>query len=77
MRVSGHLNSPGPYTHTRTGYALSWMSANGYFPLEHIVHVDPDRFKQMMPEWDGYVARNLKNAGTMYVRICAYVHVVA
>eukprot|EP00964_Phaeocystis_antarctica_P118555 scaffold82340_cov48-Phaeocystis_antarctica.AAC.4 len=24
------------------GYVLSWMSRSGYFPLENIVHVDPD-----------------------------------
>ena len=26
------------------GYALSWMSRNGYFPLENIVCIDPDHF---------------------------------
>ena len=26
------------------GYVLSWMSRSGYFPLENIVHVDPDHF---------------------------------
>lgn len=54
------------------GYALSWMSTNGYFPLEHIVHIDPDRFKQMMPEWSGYVEANPKNAGTMCHRESGY-----
>ena len=32
------------------GYTLYWLSANGYFPLENIVHVDPDHFKRCMPE---------------------------
>lgn len=35
--------------HTQ-GYTLYWLSANGYFPLENIVHVDPDHFKRCMPE---------------------------
>eukprot|EP00301_Raphidiophrys_heterophryoidea_P006514 c12624_g1_i4.p1 GENE.c12624_g1_i4~~c12624_g1_i4.p1 ORF type:complete len:650 (-),score=176.97 c12624_g1_i4:284-2233(-) len=35
-------------------YALSWMSQHGYFPLENIVRVDPDYFKRLMPEWEGY-----------------------
>jgi len=39
------------------GYVLSWMSKNGYFPLEDIVHIDPDHFKRLMPEWDGYCAK--------------------
>merc|ERR1712176_1303424 len=47
------------------GYALEWMSKMGFFPLEHIVHVDPDGFKLMMPEWSMYVASNSESAGTM------------
>lgn len=27
------------------GYALSWMSKHSFFPLEDIVHIDPDHFK--------------------------------
>ena len=38
------------------GYALGWLSEQGIFPLEHIVHIDPDYFKSQLPEWDGYVA---------------------
>jgi len=37
------------------GYALGWMSSEGIFPLENIVHIDPDHFKKVMPEWKGYV----------------------
>eukprot|EP00658_Telonema_sp_P-2_P050202 TRINITY_DN3824_c0_g1_i3.p1 TRINITY_DN3824_c0_g1~~TRINITY_DN3824_c0_g1_i3.p1 ORF type:complete len:803 (-),score=152.20 TRINITY_DN3824_c0_g1_i3:26-2434(-) len=37
------------------GYAMSWMSRHGVFPLEQIVHIDPDYFKHTMPEWKGYV----------------------
>ena len=47
------------------GYALSWMSEMGYFPLEQIVHVDADHFKTCMPEWAGYVERDAAAAGTM------------
>mmetsp|Transcript_56530 Transcript_56530/g.132578 ORF Transcript_56530/g.132578 Transcript_56530/m.132578 type:complete len:695 (+) Transcript_56530:94-2178(+) len=46
------------------GYAMSWMSKHGFFPLENIVHVDPDGFKLMMPEWPGYVEVNPEGAGT-------------
>mmetsp|Transcript_10557 Transcript_10557/g.24558 ORF Transcript_10557/g.24558 Transcript_10557/m.24558 type:complete len:688 (+) Transcript_10557:264-2327(+) len=46
------------------GYALSWMSANGYFPIEDIVHVDPDHFKRIMPEWPEYTARG-EEAGSL------------
>ena len=37
------------------GYALGWMSSEGIFPLENIVHIDPDHFKRVMPEWKGYI----------------------
>lgn len=47
------------------GYSLSWMSKKGFFPLENIVHVDPDGFKMMMPEWPHYVAGDSETAGTM------------
>eukprot|EP00434_Breviolum_minutum_P003629 symbB.v1.2.003196.t1/scaffold158.1/size292703/9 len=47
------------------GYTLSWMSQHGFFPLENIVHIDPDAFKMMMPEWPDYVARDRDCAGTM------------
>mmetsp|Transcript_40435 Transcript_40435/g.93878 ORF Transcript_40435/g.93878 Transcript_40435/m.93878 type:complete len:646 (-) Transcript_40435:89-2026(-) len=46
------------------GYTLSWMSQNGFFPLENIVHIDPDAFKMMMPEWPDYVAKDRDKAGT-------------
>ena len=29
---------------------LSWLSRQGLFPIEYIVHVDPDFFKRIMPE---------------------------
>ena len=38
------------------GYALGWLSEQAIFPLEGIVHVDPDHFKSIMPEWAAYVA---------------------
>merc|ERR1711957_415701 len=46
------------------GYALDWMSRQGIFPLENIVHIDPDGFKLMMPEWSQYVAQD-EEAGTL------------
>ena len=42
------------------GFALSWMSARDIFPLEDIVHIDPDHFKAVMPEWSAYVAYGKK-----------------
>lgn len=45
------------------GYVLSWLSEKKFFPLESIVHVDPDHFKTRMPEWEHYVERGT-DAGT-------------
>jgi len=47
------------------GYCVSWMSKHGFFPLENIVHVDPDGFKMMMPEWSKYVKHSGDEAGTL------------
>ena len=45
------------------GYALRWMSSNNIFPLEEIVHIDPDHCKSLMPEWKGYVEGDSLQAG--------------
>ena len=63
------------------GYALGWMSANGYFPLEGIVHIDPDGFKAVMPEWDDYVAASEKDGtiepGTLTHQESGYMQEIA
>jgi hypothetical protein len=46
------------------GHVLSWLSSQGLFPLEYIVHIDPDFFKRVMPEWRGYLTHSRDFAGT-------------
>ena len=58
------------------GYALSWMSRNGYFPLEDIVCIDPDHFKKMMPEWPHYVAER-SDAGSHCHRESGFLQEIA
>eukprot|EP00321_Phaeocystis_globosa_P008645 CAMPEP_0118847456 /NCGR_PEP_ID=MMETSP1162-20130426/92975_1 /TAXON_ID=33656 /ORGANISM="Phaeocystis Sp, Strain CCMP2710" /LENGTH=759 /DNA_ID=CAMNT_0006779647 /DNA_START=476 /DNA_END=2755 /DNA_ORIENTATION=- len=58
------------------GYVLGWMSRSGYFPLENIVHVDPDHFKRLMPEWPGYTARS-DRAGNFCHRESGYLQEIA
>eukprot|EP00501_MAST-03F_sp_TOSAG23-6_P002591 GSMAST32.ASY1.ANO1.2732.1 assembled CDS len=58
-------------------YALSWMSRFGYFPLEDIVHVDPDHFKRLMPEWKGYLEHDNETAGTHCHLESAYMQEIA
>lgn len=50
---------------TGKGYTMGWLSQRGYLELEHVVRIDPDHFKTMMPEWQGYVAKDAHKAGTM------------
>ena len=59
------------------GYALSWMSQHGYFPLEAICHIDPDQFKQVMPEWKGYVARGVDTASAFMHSESGYLQEIA
>jgi len=47
------------------GHTMEWMSAQGFFPLPDIVHVDPDKFRTELPEWRGYLERDKKSAGSM------------
>jgi len=37
----------------------------GVLPSENLVHIDPDFFKNVMPEWRGFTAHNAHEAGTM------------
>jgi len=59
------------------GYALGWMSEQGYFPLENLVHIDPDHFKLLMPEWEGYVKANAENAGGMCHKESSFIQEIA
>jgi hypothetical protein len=59
------------------GYALSYMSKIGAFPLENIVHIDPDAFKQVMPEWRFYLAADSASAGTLCHRESGYLQEIA
>jgi hypothetical protein len=58
------------------GYVLSWMSRNGYFPLETIVHIDPDHFKRLMPEWSEYTKRS-EQAGNFCHRESGFIQEIA
>ena len=59
------------------GYALNWLSKQGFFPLEQIVHIDPDFFKRVMPEWKQYVSHNSANSGTLCHHESGYIQEVA
>ena len=45
------------------GWVMNWMSQRDILPLRRVVHVDPDRFKCLMPEWPSYMSRDPKCAG--------------
>lgn len=59
------------------GYALSWMSKQGYFPLENLVHIDPDYFKSMMPEWEAYTREDDVTAGSKCHKESCYIQEIA
>jgi len=59
------------------GYALSYMSKINAFPLENLVHIDPDAFKQIMPEWQSYVAADSRTAGTLCHKESGYLQELA
>ena len=44
---------------------VEWMSERGIFPLDNLVHIDPDRFRTSFPEWAAYVARDRCTAGAL------------
>lgn len=53
------------------GFTFKRMSEYGHFPIEDIVRIDPDYFKVLMPEWNGYLQQG-QDAGTMTHRESAY-----
>ena len=42
---------------------MSWLSECGIFPIEGFIRIDPDHFKRVMPEWEGYRKKS-EAAGT-------------
>ena len=56
-------------------------SSNGHFPLESIVHIDPDHFKGVMSEWKPYVQKAKNDhsiqAGTLCHHESAYIQEIA
>ena len=58
-------------------HTVRWMWEAGHFPLEAIVHLDPDLFKTAMPEWDGYVALDPMSAGQRTQRESGYLVEIA
>merc|ERR1712233_90517 len=59
------------------GYTLAWMRRNGYLLPRNIVHIDPDYFKQKMPEWKEYIKRDNENVGTLCHRESCYIQEIA
>jgi hypothetical protein len=46
------------------GFAMNWLSRHGIVPMEKLVHIDPDYFKRVMPEWEEYCKFDSERAGT-------------
>lgn len=55
------------------GYVLRWLSRTGVFPLDYVVKIDPDHFKEAMPEWQGYIKHAGKQAGGMCHRESGFI----
>ena len=58
-------------------HTIRWMSEHGYFPLPDIVQIDPDRFKEQFPEWEGYLRYNPLKAGSMVHKESGYLVEIA
>jgi len=59
------------------GYVLGWLSSQSILPSEYLAKIDPDHFKQSMPEWEGYVSRERATAGTLTHKESGYIAEVA
>jgi len=59
------------------GYVMRWLLAHGYLPLKKLVQIDPDYFKTLMPEWDGYLDHDPASAGTLCHRESSYILEIA
>eukprot|EP01059_Diplonema_ambulator_P011222 TRINITY_DN2117_c0_g2_i1.p1 TRINITY_DN2117_c0_g2~~TRINITY_DN2117_c0_g2_i1.p1 ORF type:complete len:490 (+),score=98.76 TRINITY_DN2117_c0_g2_i1:679-2148(+) len=58
-------------------HVIRWMSDRGYFPLPDFVQIDPDRFKEMLPEWQGYVDYDPMMAGARMRKESGYLVEIA
>eukprot|EP00391_Amoebophrya_sp_Ameob2_P000399 CAMPEP_0179002314 /NCGR_PEP_ID=MMETSP0795-20121207/11928_1 /TAXON_ID=88552 /ORGANISM="Amoebophrya sp., Strain Ameob2" /LENGTH=176 /DNA_ID=CAMNT_0020695947 /DNA_START=3 /DNA_END=530 /DNA_ORIENTATION=- len=46
------------------GHVMRWLTAQNFIPMEKAVRIDPDVFKAVMPEFDGYVGIDKFRSGT-------------
>lgn len=53
------------------------MSRQGHFPLSDIVRVDPDEFRAALPEWPGYIRKNMETAGSLTQREAGMIQEIA
>jgi hypothetical protein len=55
------------------GSVIRWMRDHRYLEMEHLVCIDPDKFKELMPEWPEYVKRESISAGTLTHKESGYI----
>ncbi|KAJ9440964.1 hypothetical protein DIPPA_00440 [Diplonema papillatum] len=53
-------------------HCVRWMSERGYFPFDQLVRIDADKFREMLPEWEGYLEADLLSAGARTRREAGY-----
>ena len=51
------------------GYVLQWLEEEGLFPLSSYVLVDPDMFRERLPESEEYKRRNPQTAGNYIISV--------
>jgi len=58
------------------GYCMHWMIKHKFVPMKGLLHVDPDVFKQSLPEWKGYVKSDPQTAGSLtHLESCMMVEI--
>ena len=51
-------------------HTIRWLADNGFFTLPNVVKVDPDAFRQELPEWDTYKRSDQETAGSYIQTSC-------
>jgi len=54
------------------GHTMKWMGEQGHFPIDKLVHIDPDVFRARLPEWPMYMLRDPETAGQLTQRESGY-----
>lgn len=55
------------------GHTIEWLYQNDLFPFDAFVNVDPDKIRNLLPEFNTYIQYNISTAGSLTQKEVGYI----